>query len=140
MDLKTDRVPNQYIILGYLTGAFLNLQSYGIRGTIVFLVKSLWPIVLLYILFYIRAVGAGDIKLISVMSSYLEPSTTVHVVIASVFVGAIISIIKILSDRQRMGERCLFYRKAGRSRSFIHYTTCILGAFIYVCVKEGLYG
>lgn len=140
VDVKTDRVPNQYILLGYLTGIYWNFQNYGIKGIITFLVNALWPIVLLYILFCIRAVGAGDIKLISVMSTYLVPSTTIHVVVASVFVGAFLSILKILSRRRQRSERVFVYSTAYRSRSLIHYTICILVAFIYVCVKEGLYG
>jgi len=140
MDLRTDRVSNLYILLGYITGCFVNIQTWGSRGIYSFLVNALWPIVLLYILFLIRAVGAGDIKLLSVVSTFLGPSTTIHVVVASVFMGAIISIYKILKQKNMRVGGIFFFGRKYRPRSFIHYTVGIFGAFIYVYMKEGRNG
>ncbi len=140
MDLKTNHVRNQYIVLGYLTGLFYNVQEFGILGLRVFVWHAFWPVVLLYVLFMVRGLGAGDIKLISVMSTFLVPSKVVHILIASVFIGAVISIGKILLHIGKQGKGGSVCRSTIRLGSYIHYTTCILGAMIYACVKEGLYG
>ena len=70
-DLKTMRVPNGLIVLGVLAGAMLS--SMGIRsgGVILFLIRLVLPVVILYPVYLIRGLGAGDIKLIAALSTIM---------------------------------------------------------------------
>ena len=67
-DAKYYRVPNELIGLGYLLGIHIHVMSYGAKGLVIFMVKAVIPILLLYLLYVIDGLGAGDIKLYSVIT------------------------------------------------------------------------
>ncbi len=88
-DAKGYRIPNQLIILGYLAGLFLNIQKYQLIGIVYFLISTITSILMLMLLYMSNSIGAGDIKLFSVMSGLVGLKITVDVMIASVMVAAV---------------------------------------------------
>ena len=116
-DGRSYRIPNQLIILGYLAGIYINIVSYGMVGIVYFIAKAIWPIALLSILYLLgRQLGAGDIKLFSVMATLVGADITVDTMILSVILAALA--IAILSLR----ERQLIKRK-------LHYSFYMAAAF-----------
>lgn len=67
-DLKKRKIPNNLILIGWLLSLLLRFWQEGIEGVL----KSVAAIIIIlaagFLLFFIRAVGAGDIKLWSVVS------------------------------------------------------------------------
>lgn len=126
-DFRTDKVPNRLILTGYLTGAVLSVHAPP--DLIHFIVSALWPIVLLYPLFLIRGLGAGDIKLFSVLSIFYSSTILIRIMILSVFIGAVISIISWFTNR--FLTKTVF-------RHYIHYTLCIFLAFVIESYAPGV--
>ena len=122
-DAQSYRIPNQLIILGYAAGICVNLQTYGMIGIAFFMAKALWPIILLSLLYMCgKQIGAGDIKLFSVMATIVNFQTTVHVMILSVFVAGITIIVVSLYEKR------LLRRK-------LHYSFYIAAAFFLLQLK-----
>ena len=116
-DARSYRIPNQLIVLGYLAGIFVNLAMYGPIGMKYFLIKALWPIACLSLLYIFgKQLGAGDIKLFSVMSTLVGVEITVNTMIISVVLAGITIIVLSIVKGQ------LIKRK-------LHYSFYITGAF-----------
>lgn len=125
-DLKTTKVPNPLIIAGYITGALLRIRAP--EDALQCLADILWPIIILYPLFLMRGLGAGDIKLFSVLSILYPFSILIQIMILSLYVGAGLII-----------SRKIYERLSERSyKNFIHYTLCILIAYCILLLREGL--
>ena len=108
-DARSYRIPNQLIVLGYIAGIYVNLQMYGMIGILYFLLKAAWPIIALLPLYLCgKQIGAGDIKLFSVMSSLVGNRITMDTMIASVVLAGITIIIVSLWERQVL-KRNLHY-------------------------------
>ncbi len=122
-DARSYRIPNQLIILGYLAGIYVNLLSYGWIGIAYFLMKAMWPIVCLSLLYIFgKQLGAGDIKLFSVMATLVGADITVNTMITSVILAGIAIVIVSIYEGQ------LIRRK-------LHYSFYITAAFFLLQYK-----
>lgn len=65
-DLKDFKVPNQWILTGWITGLVYQIFTHSLQGLFPWLLSVLLPILILFPLYAFRVLGAGDIKLISV--------------------------------------------------------------------------
>lgn len=92
MDLSRERIDNRWIALGWLLGFSYQLMQYGLKGIGIFLAGAVIPILLLYLLFWFRMMGAGDIKLLSVLGGFMGPITGSVCVGISFLFGAVFSI------------------------------------------------
>lgn len=124
-DLRTGKIPNRLIALGYVIGAIAQIHSPP--EAFYHLVYAVATILLLYPLFLIRGFGAGDIKLFSALSLYCAPAFLAQVMMYSLFAGAGISAGRLLWCRARKREMETHY---------IHYTVCILLAYLYRLIQE----
>ena len=68
-DLKWQRIPNELILFGYLLAAFCRCSEEGIWGLVKGLLCGTATIAMLYFFYLAGAVGAGDIKLFSVIGA-----------------------------------------------------------------------
>ena len=126
-DTKFFKVPNGLIVLGYLLGIHMNLTKYGAVGLMHFLAGAAWPIAITYLLFVIGGLGAGDIKLFSVIGSMVGtiPEMT-YLMCASVILAAVAVL-----------ARSLFKKRFVRTK--LHFTYYITAAWILnqLPFKEG---
>ena len=136
MDLRTYRVPNSFIVLCSITGMYLLWLEMGMWGTITFLYRFLWPIALLYIIYLIGGLGAGDIKLLAVVSTAMTSQNMMWLIMCSLCIGAAYGLFRLIKSRQL----CLFYmrKSANYHTTKIHFTVCILFAFVGCLCKEGI--
>ncbi len=95
-DLKTYRIPNQVIIFSLSLYLFLSLFTSSIVISIRGLCSAILCILLLFPIYFIHAIGAGDIKLLAVVSCFLGFRQGMVVVVFSFLVGAVISIIYLI--------------------------------------------
>ena len=149
MDIRTWRISNRLIGCGLLAGLFLQVWRYQVRGIIIFIVHVSVPIILLYLLFLMRALGAGDIKLFSVISSIWNLKIMFFTMAAAFFVAAIISLCKLIYQKNLFARLCVFgnylhqVKMTGRIKKYprisegkqniIHFSVAILIGFFIAC-------
>lgn len=104
-DLKSDRIPNGFVMLGIVIGVLCSLwHGSDIRRTVI---SMLLAFLLLYPLFKIGAMGAGDVKMLMMIGSFVEVKELLMVLALSFMIGALCSLIKLLSEHN--GRERLYY-------------------------------
>jgi prepilin peptidase CpaA len=95
LDFKTYRIPNKLI----LSGLFINLFFQFLKGSFLSILYCFGVLVLICIVFlpiyYIRAIGAGDIKLFVMICCFLGIRQGIQVIVVAFLIGGIFSIIKL---------------------------------------------
>ena len=107
-DLDKGKIPNGLILLALAAGFGWQVSMYGAAGLLHFLGGMMLPVLLLGGLFYFRMMGAGDMKLWAVVGGFLGPQRAVYCMIASLFVGAVLSIF-VLLKRRNLKTRLLYF-------------------------------
>lgn len=157
MDLLFDKIYNEWILIAIAAGLSYAAWQRGGYGILSASIAMAIPIMLLYPLFRIGALGAGDVKLLAAAGCFLTARETVICLGLSLFFGAVLSLIKMLAERnfiQRMKYllsyildvwKCRewkFYRQDAEDRKKrkegkIHFSLpVLLGVIIY---KGGFY-
>ncbi|MCQ2509459.1 MAG: prepilin peptidase [Lachnospiraceae bacterium] len=108
LDLTRSRISNRYLIVGWAAGAAATMLYPFPAGQLQFLGGALLPILLLFLLFYFRMMGAGDIKLLSVLGGMLGLRASLSLLICSFVIGAVISV-GILTVRGSWFRRFRFF-------------------------------
>ncbi len=125
-DFREMKISNRLIAFGLILGLALRIMGEGGAGIVHFLVNISIPVILLFLLFQMRALGAGDIKLFSVAGGFLTMRQLLYVMLAAFFSAALIGLGKLLYQKKAAG----IFR---HQRTLIHFSTSILiGYFIVV--------
>ena len=94
-DFKTYHIPNKLI----LSGLVLSFYFQFLRGSFLSVLNCLGILFLVCIVFlpiyYIRAIGAGDIKLFAMISCFLGMKQGMQVIVVAFIIGGVFSIIKL---------------------------------------------
>lgn len=96
-DLKTDRIPNGFIALGTAIGIMGGIWIHTGLPQSVF--SMLLAFLLMYPLFKIGALGAGDVKVFMMAGSFMEPGALLTVMASAFVIGAVFSLGKLLAER-----------------------------------------
>jgi prepilin peptidase CpaA len=99
MDFATGKVSNKLIIIGIILGFVLQILFEGKDKIGNFLLGAMVPIIFLMLVFMIGGIGAGDIKLFSVIGVFLGARGVFTCIITAFIIGAVISLGKILISR-----------------------------------------
>ncbi len=122
LDFHTGRIPNRFILISLFSGIIYQIQEQGIQALPAVVLGIIFPIILLFPIFIIKGLGAGDVKLIAVIGGFLsieEYQAILYLIIVSILIAAVQSIILI----------CV-YRKY---QSTIHFSIPILlSTFFYI--------
>lgn len=121
-DARNYKIPNELIILGYCAGLFFNVQDHQIVGVVFFIAKAIWPILFLFLLTEIGGLGAGDVKLFSVMATMVGAREVFDTMIYSVMLAGVIAIY-------------LCVREGHIVRYRLHYSYYISAAFFLLQLK-----
>lgn len=134
-DLKDFRIPNELILLGYVTGLFISVSTYNQAGILMFLVNVLWPIAALYIFFLLGGLGAGDLKLFSVIATMVGANYALKTMVISLILGALLGMISIVRNKKILLKMVAENWILGKEQSFdfgskyipcrIHFSLCI---------------
>lgn len=120
MDLHTGRIPNQFILISLFSGIIYQIQEQGIQALPATMLGIIFPIILLFPIFIIKGLGAGDVKLIAVIGSFLSNKgyqAILHLIILSIIIGGVQSIVLMCVHR--------------RYQSTIHFSIPILFSTIF---------
>lgn len=149
-DIQYMKIPNFLILISLSAGCQTLISIEGARGILVFFLRMFAPIFILYLLFLMNALGAGDIKLFSVVSVFLPGKATLFIVILSFFYGALLALLKMLYSKElfprlfnfwlyftkiRTERRLYSYRTFETKNSYLHFSIYImLAAFTYFSI------
>ncbi len=107
-DIQSFRISNRLIASGFIVGFFFQTFESGMKGIGIFLLNVSIPVILFYLLFLIRALGAGDIKLFSMIGGIWGFQILLHTVVVSFLVGAGMSLCKLLYHRNLISRLWIF--------------------------------
>lgn len=122
MDYKEWRISNRLICAGLIWGLAFRILGEGSAGVVYFLINLSIPVILLFLLFQMRVLGAGDIKLFSMAGGFLSTEQLMHLMVLSFLAAAVIGLGKLVY----IGRRPVFFWK---ERTLIHFSTAILVAY-----------
>lgn len=131
-DFRETKISNRLIVSGLIWGLAYQITGSGFAGIVHFLMNISIPVILLFLVYQMRALGAGDIKLFSVASGFLTIRQSLYLILAALFTAAVIGAGKLV-------YRICFKGHQWKSRTSIHFSAFILiGYFIVVwgCAVE----
>lgn len=96
-DLKTDRIPNGFILLGIAAGILCGILS-G-RDLSVIPASVLLAFLLLYPLYRIGVLGAGDVKLFVMIGCFYAAKDMAYILAGAFVIGAVFSVCKLVVER-----------------------------------------
>lgn len=145
-DLLTYKVSNKLILAGLIFGLLFQVSKYQAWGVLYFLAGALVPILLLFLLFLGNVLGAGDIKLFSVIGGALGVVLGVRCIWYSFVAGAILAVLLFIFRRNFLKRfryffhylKCCFMNKtiqpycdkSQRGESTFHFTIAIFAGFL----------
>jgi len=109
-DIRSHRIPNKLVLVGVVLGLGLNgllpgglgcnIEVPGGIGWLVAFKGLLLGIVVLLPMYLLRAMGAGDVKLMGMVGAFLGTGDLVGVVIATLIAGGLMALAVALWSRQ----------------------------------------
>lgn len=103
IDVKSHRIPNVLLFPALAFSLMLNAAVGGVDGLLGSLAGLVLGIAMLLPLYVMGGMGAGDVKLLGVVGSFLGPWATVVAGMATMIAGAIVGLTVILWRRFRPG-------------------------------------
>lgn len=95
-DLRTYKIPNYFILFSYVLGIIGVCLTKGFSAIPYAILQSLIICFSFYLLYLVHAIGAGDVKLFSVIAVFEGAKASYKILIASLFVGAILGLFKVV--------------------------------------------
>jgi prepilin peptidase CpaA len=99
MDFTTGKVKNIWILIGLIVGILLQIVVEK-KSIIEICAGAIVPFLILIGVFAIGGIGAGDVKLFSVIGVFIGVKGVFYCIIVSLVLGAIFSLGKILIHRK----------------------------------------
>lgn len=98
-DVRKGRISNRLMIAGLLAGIILQTAAQGAAGVGTWLSGVSIPVILCSILFFMRALGAGDVKLFSVIGGLSDLKTIWYCMLFAFVAGAVLACLKMVRKR-----------------------------------------
>ena len=92
-DIRSWRIPNRSILIWSIAGVVYELTFYGTSGLADKFIGAAIPIALLWVFFSMGMIGAGDVKLLSVLGLWLGTDGILKCLIYSFAIGTVASIV-----------------------------------------------
>lgn len=145
-DIRSYRISNRLICMGLFTGLLFQIWESGIQGIFLFLLQIILPVVMLYLLFLMRALGAGDIKLFSVIGGIWNLKIVCYCILFSFLFGAVYSLLLLIAHKNLLPRLQYFWnymrtalaakrigrydRESDGKRNIIHFSIAVLLGYI----------
>ena len=124
-DLRSYRVYNLPVAMGFAAGLILNSVTGGFEGFASALLASVIPAALLLALFALRMLGAGDIKLFCAIGAIMGIRFVFYAMAFSFLAGGVMAIGIMMARRnliRRLKHIASYIRTVFYTQSFIPYT------------------
>ena len=143
-DLLTKKIPNLLIIIGYVSSLATMIILNGFEECYIYIIRALWPIPVLLIFYFLKALGAGDIKLFSVISIFCPTEFLIRFIFLSFVIAALWGICKLIFSGElhiKMSgliehvKQCVALGQyshyvPGTKSSYICFSVCMLIGFL----------
>jgi len=144
MDLRYMRISNRLILIGLGISFVRRLLCEGILGVFTGIFLISFPVILLYLLFLAGALGAGDIKLFSLVGGFVNFKELIWCIICAFVFAAVFSLLKMLYHgiffssmknvwfylmRLYMGDKTA-YEPLDMKKNRMHFSLAILGGLV----------
>jgi prepilin peptidase CpaA len=96
IDFRTRRIPNWLTVSGALLGIVAMTEHSGLRGMILSLQGMFLALICLLPLVLLRAMGAGDWKLMGAIGAILGPVMMLFVLAGAIFLSGIMAIVMVV--------------------------------------------
>ena len=96
-DLRFRRIPNWLNAAGWLLGIGLQIAAHGATGAKQDLLGSGLALAVYTGLFALRAMGAGDVKLMAAVGAFTGPVHWLYVFLLASVIGGVIALVAVLS-------------------------------------------
>ena len=123
-DCISYKVRNSIIIMGLTAGFLFRIEECGVRGIVIWFLGVALPIVLFWMLFRYKMLGAGDIKLFSVIGGMYGLPVVINTIILAFLAGGVLSVIRLLQTggfRNRLQYLAGFISSQCKERKIISY-------------------
>ncbi len=137
-DYIEGRIPNVLLLLLFLIGMGGSFYEGKVLLLLGYLVSALCMMLILYPLFKIGGLGAGDVKLIGICAGYLPVDKILFFLFFSLLIAAIISLIRFVKEhnlQERLAYLCEYLTgvlKSGHWRLYIE-DDCTKKQAAFVC-------
>lgn len=101
-DIDYRRIPNLWSLFGILVGVIISFVESGIHGCVFSLLGVAMPVAVLFILFIWSVLGAGDIKLFSVIGAFVGISVwkvAAYAFVLTAIYGLLVIVSRMLSHK-----------------------------------------
>lgn len=98
-DFMYTKISNRLILVGLILSLTFGIILGGVSRIPYILLNISFPVVVLYLLYLFGVLGAGDIKLFSVIGGFTNFTMLTHCMLAAFFAGGLIALIKMLWNR-----------------------------------------
>jgi prepilin peptidase CpaA len=88
-DLRRHRISNQLNVLGFVAGLTLQCSAGGLHGLTFGLAGAAAGLACFAPFYLLRAMGAGDVKLLAVVGTFLGPMGAVYAALATLLAGGV---------------------------------------------------
>jgi len=88
-DLRSHRIPNKLIVLGLIMAGAFQLVTNGAHGLLSGFLAAVLGLGCFMPLYALRAMGAGDVKLMAVVGFFTSPRGVVYAVVLSLLAGGL---------------------------------------------------
>jgi len=144
MDVRSMRISNRLILIGLAYSLIQRFICDGMGGFLTGLILISLPVILLYLLFLAGALGAGDIKLFSLIGGFINLKELMWCIGFAFLFGAMFSLMKMLylntffSSMENVSRyvKCILqgerqkYQPKSLKDGRIHFSIAILCGFI----------
>jgi prepilin peptidase CpaA len=93
MDVQQRRIPNWLTYPAILAGVLLRTSYFGWNGFLSAVAGCLLAGGIVFVFYAVRAMGAGDLKLLAALGSIVGPSAIVTVLLATGIAGGVLALI-----------------------------------------------
>ncbi len=107
-DYTRGKIPNLFQVFVLVWGMIRSVYLGGMERLVFYLLVVMGVLIVLYPLFRIGGLGAGDVKLLSVCSGYFSVSYIFVFLFCSMLISAVFSLIPLLKERN-IRERVAYF-------------------------------
>jgi prepilin peptidase CpaA len=100
LDWRSRRIPNWLTVPGLCAGIVVNFLTMGGHGVVLSLEGAALGLALLLPLVLMRALGAGDWKLMGAVGAFLGPWPFLIVLLASTAISALMAVVKMIAAKR----------------------------------------
>lgn len=131
-DMTKTIIRNRLIIVGFILGLAFRIFGEGRDGFLVYIVNISIPMILLYLLFCWHALGAGDIKLFSMIGAFISTKQLLQIMMMAFGVGAVMGSFKMI-------HKYILSEATHGKLTQIHFSPAILIAYL-ISIWRYIYG